>query len=66
MVLAEGAQWGSPACPLALWSMASVVSEQRGLEGEAPALARGPAFTQHQPQTLSATRDGRTESGCFS
>lgn len=69
--LAEGAQWGSPACPLALWSVACVVSEHRGLElfperREAPTLARGPALSQHQPQTLSAARGGRTESGCFS
>lgn len=67
IVLAEGAQLGSPACPLALWAVACVVRERRELglfpeRREAAWLARGPALPQHQPQTSSTARGGRRQS----
>lgn len=67
IVLAEGVQQGGPTCPLALWAVACVVSEDRGLglfpeRREAPWRAQGLALLRRQPQTLPGARGGRGHS----
>lgn len=74
IVLAEGAQWGSPACPLALWSVACVVSEHRGLElfperrstntGPGPGPFPAPATKRSQQPEMAGQRVAASARAC--